>query len=92
MLCTKRVLSPLDRLFGASWGGLEGVLGPLGRLLGPLGALLEPLEAVLGGLRADVHDDPHTENACTDAKKGYKNMMLKKSNFKTRIRPTALVF
>ena len=44
--------SPLERLFGGSWGDLGAILGVLGPIFGALASILAALESILGALRS----------------------------------------
>ena len=79
------LLEPLEALWGGSWsllGSSWGLLGrswrPLGASGGALGGVLEPLGRLLGRLGADP--------------KQHKNIMQKKTNFKSSKGPSTTKF
>ena len=48
--------SPLERLFGGSWGDLGAILGALGPILGALASILAALASILGAFRSILGD------------------------------------
>ena len=49
-------ISPLERLFGGSWGDLGAILGALGPSFGALASILAALESILGAFRSILCD------------------------------------